>query len=237
MDISKLVYKLYSVDLNCKPINFLGNCFPIGPNGAMLTCRHVVDINLEEKQLAIYDNELEKFTVLSYPPISCQVDSTDMAFLQNALNRPKQEFFPILPSNLLSIGDDVYSFGYLAIGGLSENIESGYFSGRIVNFYQLEDDRKTMFTLPYPVIEGLSGSPVLTSHNGPKLVGIATGNRITRILAAETMEYKDGNVDYKETINRIVEFGTSMHCAAISNFLATIPNSGALITDTDIKIP
>ena len=27
-------------------------------------------------------------------------------------------------------------------------------------------------TLSYPIIEGLSGSPVLTYHNGPKALGV-----------------------------------------------------------------
>ena len=40
-------------------------------------------------------------------------------------------------------------------------------------------------SLSYAVIEGLSGSPVLTYHNGPKLVGMCWGNLQSRIVASE----------------------------------------------------
>lgn len=41
--------------------------------------------------------------------------------------------------------------------GPQREIEQGYFAGRIVNF-----SKTPSLTLPYPIIEGMSGSPVLT---------------------------------------------------------------------------
>ena len=116
------------------------------------------------------------------------------------------------------------------------SVESGYFGGKIVNFFQ-NTDRQALFTLPYPVIEGMSGSPFMTYHTGLKVVGIATGNRSTRILAAETFEYKDERLEFKETVNRIVEFGTAMHCAAIQHFLTGTAACGANITHGRCDIP
>lgn len=235
MDANLLFYKVFSVDAADRPIAFLGTCFPIGPNGNMLTCRHVVESLLPEgSRLGIYDNELCRYRALREPPIIYDNRNADLAFLPNALGREKQEFIPVLTPQILKIGEEVYSYGHFAIGGDSSNVESGYFAGRIVNFFQLDDQSAVKMTLPYSIIEGLSGSPVLTYHNGPKVVGVATGNRHSRILAAETMAYKDGEVDFRETINRIVEFGVAMHCVSIVRFLSSVPNSGMVVSDQQV---
>jgi hypothetical protein len=108
---------------------------------------------------------------------------------------------------------------------------------KIVNFFREDRPPEASFTLPFSIIEGMSGSPVLTYHNGPKVVGIAIGNRTSRILAKETFEYEDDKLEYKETVNRIVEFGAAHHCAAMSIFLGALVNPGFLITDQRTSIP
>src|SRR5712691_643195 len=69
-----------------------------------------------------------------------------------------------------------------------------------------ESDEQARMTLPFPVLEGMSGSPILTYHNGPKVVGIGIGNRQTRILASEVIEFREDNAEFRESINRIVEY-------------------------------
>lgn len=238
MDINRLFYRLYSLDSTGQPLAFLGTCFPIGPGGNMLTCRHVVQATLSQDAcLGIFDNELGVYRKLSQNPIIYQNPHADLAFLPNALGRPKDDYFPVLTPQVLRVGEDVYSYGYFSIGGSSAQVESGYFGGKIVNFHQLEHQQAVMMTLPYAVIEGLSGSPVLTYHNGPKVVGVATGNRSSRVLAAETSSYKDDKFEFRETINRIVEFGTAMHCVSIACFLTGVPGSGMVISDQTVPIP
>jgi S1-C subfamily serine protease len=237
MDSTRLFYKVFSVDAEGSPIAFEGTAFPVTPNGGMLTCRHVVEAGMARgTNLAIYDNELTKYSVLRDAPVVCQTESTDIAFLPNALSRAKAEFFPILTPQALRVGESVYSYGFFSIGGSQTNIEQGFFGGKIVNFFHTDDSTKAMLTLPYSIIEGLSGSPVLTYHNGPKVVGLATGNRISRILAAETLEYKDDKIEFKETINRIVEFGTAMHCSAVSAFLSSTPDVGHVVSSERCEI-
>lgn len=238
MDVQRFFYRVHALDPDDRPLAFLGTCFPIGPGGNMLTCRHVIEVDLAQgARLGIYDNELQAYRALSQPPVVYANPHADLALLPNALGRPKAEFLPVLNPQILHVGEDVYSYGYFAIGGVAGALETGYFAGKIVNFHQLEHQSAVMMTLPYAVIEGLSGSPVLTYHNGPKVVGVATGNRSTRILAAETLDYKDGEVDFRETINRIVEFGTAMHCAAIVNFLTGVPGSGIVVSDQRVSVP
>jgi hypothetical protein len=239
MNISEFFYKLYLIDSSGQPSKFLGTAFPIAPNGGLLTCRHVVNVTLPEgSAIAVFDNELMRFTPLPIPPIFSARPEIDMAYLPNALDRNKAEYLPILSPTELKIGEDVYSFGYFAIGGDSNSIEQGYFSGKIVNFFNHEKSTDVAsFTLPYAVLEGMSGSPVLTYHNGPKVVGIGIGNRSSRILASEIIEYKDSQREFKESVNRIVEFGVAHHCDAIQVFLSQVGAQGFQVSSGQVPIP
>ena len=236
MEIARFFYQLYKVDRNGNRLAFIGSAFTAAPDGGLLTCRHVVDIELKEgEQIAVLDNELGRLVPISsifFPSDS----SIDLAFLPNALQRHKPEFFPILSSPILKIGEDVYSFGFFAIGGSLIDIEQGYFSGKIVNFFKLGGSSYS-FMLPFPIIEGMSGSPVLTYHNGPKVVGLVYGNRSSRILASEIFEYKDTQKEFKETIHRIVEFGVAYHCATLIQFLLEVGAAGYMVSDSRVEIP
>jgi hypothetical protein len=134
MEIAKFFYQLYKVDRSGNKVAFIGSAFTAAPNGGLLTCRHVVDVALAEgEQIAVLDNEVGRLVSISnivFPSNS----SIDLAFLPNALQRLKLEFFPILSSPILKIGEDVYSFGFFAIGGSLTDLEQGYFAGRIINF-------------------------------------------------------------------------------------------------------
>ncbi len=239
MNIAQFFYKLYVVDGAGQPKQFLGTAFPVTPNGGLLTCRHVVEVSLSGgSSIAVFDNELARFTLLRSQPIFSPNSEVDMAYLPNALSRGKAEYFPILSPTDLKIGEDVYSFGYFAIGGDSNTIEQGYFGGKVINFFNHERSIDVAsFTLPYAVLEGMSGSPVLTYHNGPKLVGIGIGNRSSRILASEIIEYEDSRREFKESVNRIVEFGVAHHCAAIQSFLSGVGVQGFQVSSAQVQIP
>jgi len=239
MEISRFFYKLFLIDGAERPTNFLGSAFPVTPNGGLLTCRHVVNVSVPQGHaIAVFDSERSKLT----PIFSAQVYPTnpkiDLAFLPNALGRNKLEFFPLLSPPVLKIGEDIYSFGFFAIGGGVNSVEQGYFAGKIVNFFNHERSiEAASLTLPFAVLEGMSGSPVLTYHNGPKVVGIAIGNRSSRILASEIIEYKDERTEFRESVNRIVEFGVAYHCGAIVQFLNQAGASGYLVSDGRVSVP
>lgn len=238
VNIERFFYKLFQVDANGQPTSFLGSAFPITPNGGLLTCRHVVDISIPPgDSLAVFDTETGRFVAIP-TVIFLRNTQVDIAFVPNALQRTKAEFFPVLSPSSLHVGERVYSFGYFTIGRGSNSVEHGYFAGSIVNFFEHErSPAEASFTLPYAVLEGMSGSPVLTYHNGPKVVGIARGNRTSRILAREILQYKDQHIEYQETVNRIVEFGVAHHCAAIVLFLAATGVTGAVISDAEVAVP
>ncbi len=239
MEIVRFFYKLFLVDDTHQPKSFLGSAFPVVPNGGLLTCRHVVDIKIPSGHaIAVLDSELSRLTPMTAAPIYPTNPKIDLAFLPNALSRQKPEFLPLLSPQALKIGEDVYSFGFFAIGGGVSAVEQGYFAGKIVNFFRHEQSvDEASLTLPFPVLEGMSGSPVLTYHNGPKVVGLAIGNRSSRILASEIIEYKDEKTEFRETVNRIVEYGVAYHCSAIVQFLARAGAQGYLVSEERVSVP
>ena len=238
MDINKFFYKLFLVDSRNLPTTFIGSAFPVAPDGGLLTCRHVIDVSIPDGHaIAVYDPIISDFVRISHPLLWPVNPEVDMVYLPNVFGHPKREFFPILLPHQLKIGEDVYSFGYFSIGGSPNNVEQGYFSGKIVNFFRHEHGvDQASFMLPFPILEGMSGSPVLTYHNGPKLVGIAIGNRSSRILAHEIFEYKDDKKEFKETINRIIEFGVAYHPAAIIQFLSEVGVKGFIVSDQRVEL-
>ena len=83
----------------------------------------------------------------------------------------------------------------------------------------------------------MSGSPVLTYHNGPKVVGVGCENRQHRISISEVLEYKDSQREYKESINRIVEYGLAYHPISIMAFLSSININDFLVSEKGEQIP
>ena len=239
MNPSHFFYKLFIVDAHERPVSYLGTAFPVTPDGGLLTCRHVIDIAVPAGcAIAIFDNERACFTVIADKPVTPKVENVDIAYLPNSMQRPKAEFLPILSPAQLKIGEDVYSFGYFSTSRHSDKAEQGYFSGKVVNFFDYElSERQSKLTLPFAVLEGMSGSPILTYHNGPKVVGIGIGNRSSRILASEVLHYQDEKQEYHETVNRIVEFGVAHHCAAVVGFLSDAGISGFVVSEARVPIP
>ncbi len=225
MKIDTFFYRVYLVDHRSdEDHQYLGTAFPVAPNGGLLTCRHVIDVDYDPRthRRGVLDVERGVFA-FTPDPIYPSDDGVDLAFIPNALGRSKEEFFPILTPEILRVGEDVYSVGFFKPQGADGTATRAYLSGKIVNVFSVDANRGIhSVLLPYAVIEGMSGSPVLTYHNGPKVVGLATGSQMQRVVAREVMDYKDTEREYRETINRIVEFGVAYHAATLVNFLQEI---------------
>ena len=239
MQISKLFYGVFLVDhLNDEDHRYLGTAFPVSPDGGMLTCRHVVDVDHDPQthRLGIRDAERGVFAFWDDTLFSSD-DGLDLAFVPNALGHSKEEFFPILTPEILRTGSDVYTFGFFQPTGGDGTATQAYLSGAVVNMFSVDADRGIhSLLLPYAIIEGMSGSPVLTYYYGPKVVGLATGNRTQRVVAHEVMDYKDTQREYKETINRVIEFGVAYHAATLVNFLQEIGISEAVVSDQQVGV-
>ena len=91
--------------------------------------------------------------------------------------------------------------------------------------------------LSFAVIEGMSGSRLITYHNGNKVAGVCVGSVGQRVLAAEVVEMKDGERHYVETVNRIVELGHAYHAAVLERFLNEVGAGGVIVSDQPVDLP
>ncbi|MDE0528498.1 MAG: hypothetical protein OXH85_07385 [Truepera sp.] len=89
-------------------------------------------------------------------------------------------------------------------------------------------------SLSYAVIEGLSGSPVLTYHNGPKVLGLCYSNIQSRVIAHEIEEFQDEQRTLKETITRIVELGQAHHANMLIEFLDEVGAQDYVVSSQNV---
>ena len=228
MQIATYFHKVYLADRDLGLRQFLGTAFPITPNGGLLTCRHVVDVNMnDDESVVIVDAEMNQAIPVEEIKYASRPDF-DVAFIPDAFRRPKRHFFPVLSPQRILMGEDVYSVGFFVSDG---NVVAGYFKGNIVNLEQFKESPGLAgMSLSYAVIEGLSGSPVLTYHNGPKILGLCHGSVQSRIAPREILEYQDERLELRETVTRIVELGQAYHASSLIQFLEEVGAQGYVVS-------
>ena len=220
MQVNTFFFQVYLAGPDLQLRQLLGTAFPIAPNGGLITCRHVVDVNKKDDEIVVVvdgeTNSVVPVQEVLYP----QRLGLDLAYIPDSLQRRKKEFFPVLSSDDIIMGQDVYSVGFYVAGG---NTAAGYFKGNIVNFVSSGGSSTlTEMSLSYAVMQGLSGSPVLTYHHGLKVVGLCHMNLQTRLAPNEILEYRDEQLTYQETVTRIVELGRAYHANVLLEFLAEV---------------
>lgn len=232
MLVKSFFYSIHLTGPDLERRRFLGTAFPITPNGGLITCRHVTAVDKKDCEiLAVFDQEKERMVPIDETSIR-YTPSLDLSFIPNALGRQKKEFFPILCPDHIILGENVFSVGFYKAGG---NVDVGYFKGNIVNFTpSVGTLEPTGFSLSYAVIEGLSGSPVLTYHHGPKVVGLCHGNIQSRIIASETVDYQDKQFQSRETVNRILELGQAHHATVLIKFLEEFNAQGFEVSSQNV---
>ena len=237
MEIRPFFFQVIALDKRGEVEAFRGTAFPVTPAGGLLTCRHVVaSPPAAGGRLVLADCN---GTVVRDPigEIRCMdSEQLDLAFIAGNAGRADRAFLPILTPSALLVGEGVFSHGfYEPVGREAAGIRTGYFSGKIIGF--TTERGGPSLTLPYAVLEGMSGSPVMTYHNGHKVVGVGYGNNASRILAHEVHEVEDGTNTFKETIHRIVEFGAAYHAGTIVAFLDAIGAKGYVVSDGRVNLP
>lgn len=172
-------------------LTYCGVAFPITDKGDFLTCYHVLNQKMETGDtMVIYDNERQMFQTIEDNVI--HEATRDVSILVNPLRRPKSEYLPLLDPKEILTGEDVYTYGYYKNMWNKGNIDNGYFKGNVVNILPNSLAGGEMcLTTSFPIIEGLSGSPLMTYHNGVKLVGLNLGNNQHRVQQSVVSEYKD----------------------------------------------
>jgi len=178
------------LDEHDQPVSLAGTAFPISPDGGFVTCLHVVSrVNADGTQVrvGVIDGNRRRVWPVEQHFSPSRETGLDMAYLPSAIGRPTPCFLPILSPEHVMMGSDANMLGYY-VGKLG--FEIGSFHGNAVATPQ-EDGRQRV-RLPYAVIEGCSGAPLLTYHNGTKVAGMAFGSESQRILAYEIADVVDG---------------------------------------------
>ena len=213
VDVGPLIFPIVLIDEDGDAVAHLGTAFPVAPGG-FLTCRHVIDVAAEGTRPAIVDIEAGSRTIaitnLVFHP------TLDIAYIPDALQRSKDTFWPFAP-DLSLMGAHVFSLGHLEFQK-NASYEIHHFGGDVVAAERATRSSAEL-VLPYAMVEGMSGSPVLLDRNEVCVVGMGHGSQSRRVLAAEVVEYEDDKLRLRETVNRIVEFGLAWHGAVLRRFL------------------
>jgi hypothetical protein len=231
MDPRHFLFPVVALNDQDEPEWLCGNSFPITEDGGLITCRHVV--SKPDARLAIIDRLGDLRVLLIEDVIYPKDDSLDLAFLPRALDRPSKRF-PLLPAPDFLVGASIHTYGFYSQSGRVDALYDGYFAGNVVRFYT---DNYSRAVRSFPVIEGLSGSPVMLYHNGTKATGICYGSEQQRVLAAEIMDSHEGDAHYRETVNRVVEFGLALRSEVIASFAAEIPDCEPVVTADRVPDP
>jgi hypothetical protein len=230
IDSDLFIYPVFLLDNSGTRKKHLGCAFTITPDGGLLTCEHVVGVKnlFGGDSLAIFDQLTKQHIPLPTPLLS-RDPTVDLAYLPGTIPG-KREFLPILEPDEFFPGLETFTYGFFALGGLPNDVEDGVFSGRVVNIKKIPSDPRgknhQSLVLPYSVIEGLSGGPVLVDRHGTKLTGICYGNVEQRIeKSSDLIVEKDGKTT-KESISRIVSFGLAYSGSTILDFLNDVGVKG-----------
>ncbi|WP_420610823.1 S1 family peptidase [Candidatus Poriferisodalis sp.] len=220
VNIAPYFYKIYRVDGKGAPARYLGMSIPVAPRGGLLTARHVVDVELaSDERIAVADHGMQHLCPVD--AVRFSTDCTlDLAYISSNSMRGQREYLPILSPPEIRMGLDVYTFGHYLPEGSRTETRHGYFKGNVVNVSDAMPTGHVGLTLSYPILEGLSGSAILTYHNGVKIVGLAIGNAASRVLAQEHVEYVHAGdeIHVRESVHRIIELGQAHNAPSIIRF-------------------
>ena len=93
MEVKLFFYRILIASTDLQVHRFLGTAFPITPDGGLLTCRHVLDVQRGKNEvLAVFDNERNRIVPIECVEVSQHLN-LDAAFIPNALQREKQSFY------------------------------------------------------------------------------------------------------------------------------------------------
>ena len=225
MDSRKFVFPILLMDKEANATRHLGNAFPITSSGDLLTCAHVAaprDESGSLQRIGVFDALRNRITIPKQVHVGWE--GLDLAVIPSGLGEEIEDanFIPLLAAADLQVGEDIYTTGWYSNGPL-DTLRSGYFGGKLVSAETgdkaIRETPYPRLVLPYPVIEGLSGSAVLTYQSGVKLAGVAFGTEEHRVVTDHVVEVREGE-DVKETrALRVVEFGLAYPVVVITAWL------------------
>lgn len=151
----------------------------------------------------------------------------DFAVLQTDQSPPHPSI-PIF-DGILDMGLQVYAFGFHDDGFcITSDRRKDYqvaprsFLGNVVRVHQFPNNKSpSLCELSFPTLSGFSGAPVLATGL-EAVVGMIYGNVEQKITVHERYELRDGNMEFSETVNRILELGLFHSAATIRQLVSEL---------------
>jgi hypothetical protein len=228
MDLRRFLFPVVSLDDEGRPQKLCGHAFAASRDGSLVTCRHVVDVAASAK-IGVLDTR--HGAVHGIDKVLLSDDGTlDLALLPGFGELVGDQLPLLLPVTLLKVGSDVFTGSHFAPSGWVSGMQSGVFKGHVVG---VRDGRHAAMNLSYAAIEGMSGAPVLSWTNasesiGATVAGICFGSESLRVLASEVLEVQVAGDTYRETVNRVVEFGLAYRADTLEAFMRSLDVDPAL---------
>ena len=186
---------------------FLGTGFFIDKKGHLVTCRHVVEDIGENENLFAYQFSTDQYFKLdilrSSPKYDISLCKSDSPMLK--------QFWVFFDESFIDMGSnvEVYGYAYEPVGSNDIPFRQRYLKGYITGFSR-EDSYPDSYELSFPVLAGMSGSPLVChipfeGEDRPRtgIIGCVYGSRESEIVRHTVV--KEDN--YEERVSKVYELG------------------------------
>lgn len=214
--IEDVIVPLIAIPRNVSSkFRFLGTGFYIDKKGHLLTCRHIVDAMNNNERLLTYQLGQKKKLELK---IIAKSDKYDLALCKSS---PPGilEPWPFFEKPFVDVGSDIELYGYVhePLGPNELPFRQRYLKGHVSGISR-ESIYPDSFELNFPVLFGMSGSPLVChfpiegmNRRQTGIVGCAYGSRESEVVHHKVVSTEN----YEERVSRIVELGLSYMPKAI----------------------
>ncbi len=186
---------------------FLGTGFYFDQSGHLLTCRHVVDGASENDRFCAYQIGKKRELELDIIRKSSKYDLALCKSEPPGLEKP----WPFIDKPFINIGSnvEVYRYTYEPLGQNELPFRQRFMKGHVTGISR-DLSYPDSFELNFPILFGMSGSPVI--YHSPiegenkkvtGIVGCAYGSRESEIVHHTVVSTEQ----YEEKVSRIIELG------------------------------
>ena len=196
---------------------FAGSCFFIDAKGTAVTCSHIIEGLAKDEVLFSFDKN-KNIPV----QVIWQHETDDFAIIKLPVTDTK--FFNLRHDRTI-LGLDIMSYGFLNGGLKNGSIKIDY---RFMKGYVSRSDSspesirsRGVLETSYPSLSGFSGTAVFC-NNGEELdlVGMLFQNVESSVEVFAFKEISEsGKVEFRESVNRIVELGLAHTTDTIVSYL------------------
>ncbi|MFX0195730.1 MAG: serine protease [Candidatus Hodarchaeota archaeon] len=219
--VEDVIVPIYITPKNDKTkMRFVGTGFYVDKRGHLITCRHVAD-NLDDNHW-LFAYQIGKRKDLGLKVLK-KSDRYDLAFCKSS---PPGigETFPMVTEQYIEFTSDVELVGYCHEPRLlpkSAPFRQRFMKGNITGI-PLEPGYPDSFELSFPILFGMSGSPLICRIGLSErafIVGCAYGSKEARIVKHSLTIERNTEGRHEQEISRIVELGLAYNPSAIFSLL------------------